>query len=53
MDIALVHYHLGMAYATTGQSAKAADEFKAALAKSPDGALAETIKDELKKTATQ
>ena len=53
MDVALVHYHLGMAYATTGQSARAADEFKAALAKSPDGALAETIKDELKKTATQ
>lgn len=34
---AAVRYHLGMSYVATGQAAKAADQFKAALALEPDG----------------
>jgi tetratricopeptide (TPR) repeat protein len=52
-DVALIHYHLGMAYAAAGQNSKAADEFKAALSKGANGDLGETVKNELKKTATQ
>ena len=52
-DIALVHYHLGMSYLATGQNAKAAEQFKAALAKSPTPELASTIQDGLKKSMTQ
>jgi len=52
-NAALVHYHLGMSYEATGQSAKAAEEFKTALTKSPSNALAETIRAELRKTTTQ
>ena len=52
-DLALVHYHLGMGYLAGGQPAKAADEFKAALAKSPSNELAEEINTGLKKTATE
>lgn len=51
-DVALIHYHLGMAYMASGQNAKAADEFKTALTKSPSSDLAEEIKTALKKTAT-
>jgi tetratricopeptide (TPR) repeat protein len=51
--LALVHYHLGMGYEATGQDAKAAEEFKTALTKSPTSDLTETIKGELKKTAIQ
>jgi cellulose synthase operon protein C len=52
-DVALIHYHLGMAYMASGLNAKAADELKIALSKSPNADLAETIKTALKKTATQ
>lgn len=52
-DAALVHYHLGMSYAATGQNTKAAEQFKAALAKTSNAQLTETIKTELKKTATE
>jgi cellulose synthase operon protein C len=53
-DAPLVRYHLGMAYAATGQHSKATDEFKAALDKSSSNpALTEVIKNELKKSATQ
>jgi cellulose synthase operon protein C len=52
-DLPLVHYHLGMAYAAGGQMAKAAEQFKAALGKAPNNELAEKIKTELKKTATE
>ena len=48
-----IHYHLGMAYAAAGQSAKAADEYKLALTKSPSTELAATITAELKKIQTQ
>src|SRR5712664_125201 len=34
---ATVRYHLGMSYAATGQSAKAAEQFQKALALEPDG----------------
>jgi predicted Zn-dependent protease len=52
-DAALIHYHLGMSYVAVGQTAKAAEQFKAALGKVPTGELAEKIKNELKKTATE
>ena len=35
--LAAVRYHLGMSYAAAGQTAKAAEQFKAALALEPDG----------------
>ncbi|WP_213773870.1 tetratricopeptide repeat protein [Bradyrhizobium sp. dw_78] len=34
---AVVHYHLGMSYAANGDTAKAGEQFKAALALEPDG----------------
>jgi tetratricopeptide (TPR) repeat protein len=50
----LVHYHLGMAYLSTGQSAKAAEQFKLALAQSPaDRGLEEQIRAALAKSGTQ
>jgi len=52
-DVALIHYHLGMSYEATGQNALAAEQFKTALTKSPSDDLAEKLKTELKKTATQ
>ena len=52
-DVALIHYHLGMSYEATGQNAMAAEQFKTALTKSPSDDLAEKLKNELKKTATQ
>ena len=51
-DVALIRYHLGMGYAAVGQNAMAAEQFKAALTKSPSDELAERIKAELRKTAT-
>ena len=36
-NLPAVHYHLGMSYAATGQSDKAADQFKKALDLEPDG----------------
>ena len=36
-NLAAVRYHLGMSYAAAGQTAKAAEQFKAALALEPDG----------------
>ena len=52
-DVALIHYHLGIAYMASGLTGKAADEFKSALTMSPSADLAEEIKTALKKTATQ
>jgi tetratricopeptide (TPR) repeat protein len=52
-NVALIHYHLGMSYAATGQNAKAAEEFKTVLTKAPSADLAEMAKTELKKTSTQ
>jgi tetratricopeptide (TPR) repeat protein len=36
-NLAAVRYHLGMSYAATGQTDKAAEQFKAASALEPDG----------------
>ena len=52
-DVADVHYHLGMSYLAVGQPGKAAEQFKTALTKNPSIELADNIKAELKKTATQ
>ena len=52
-DLAVVHYHLGMAYVAAKQMANAAEQFKMALAKNPSDELATEIKNELKKTATE
>jgi tetratricopeptide (TPR) repeat protein len=48
---ALVHYHLGMSYAATGQMAKALEKFKRALELEPDRALQEKINEAQKKAA--
>jgi len=48
-NLAAVKYHLGMSYAAAGQPAKAAEQFKAALALEPDGTdLKEKIRTALK-----
>lgn len=52
-DAAVVHYHLGMGYAATGQNDKAAEAFKTALSKAKSGSLADTIQAELKKTTSR
>ena len=52
-DLAMVHYHLGMSYVAMGQATKAAEEFKKALTKAPNSELEQTIKAELRTTATQ
>ena len=52
-DLAMVHYHLGMSYVAMGQATKAAEEFKKALTKAPSSELEQTIKAELRTTATQ
>ena len=52
-DLALIHYHLAMAYVAVGQNAKAANEFKIALTKSPTEDVAEEIRNGLKKISTE
>lgn len=52
-QIALVHYHLGMAYVASGQSGKASDEFRLALEQAPDHELAQKIHAALRKIGTQ
>ncbi len=52
-NLPAIHYHLGLGYEAAGQIDKATDEFKMALTKSPSKELAERLKAELKKTATQ
>ena len=52
-DLAMVHYHLGMGYLAMGQANRAAEEFTKALTKAPNSELEETIKAELRTTATQ
>ena len=52
-DQPLVHYHLGMSYAATGQDAKAVGELKTALNDGPSSKLKETIAAELTKLSTQ
>jgi len=48
-NLAAVHYHLGMSYAATGQSDKAAEQFKTALNLEPDGtSLKESIRSAMK-----
>jgi cellulose synthase operon protein C len=48
-NLAAVRYHLGMSYAATGQTAKAAEQLNAALALEPDGTLLkENIRSALK-----
>ena len=48
-DQAVIRYHLGMTYAAVGQSDKAAEQLKAALALEPDGtALKEAIRAAMK-----
>jgi pentatricopeptide repeat protein len=48
-NLAAVKYHLGMSYTAGGQTAKAAEQFKAALALEPDGTdLKEKIRTALK-----
>jgi len=50
---ALVHYHLGMSYLGTGQSAKASDQLKQALSQTSDNDLLARIKAGLKNIVTQ
>jgi predicted Zn-dependent protease len=50
-DRAMVQYHLGVTYSAAGQTAKAAEQFRKALALSPDSALQEKITAAQKKTA--
>jgi tetratricopeptide (TPR) repeat protein len=47
----IVLYHLGMSYIATGQVAKASEQFKKALALTPDSSLQEKIATAQKKTA--
>jgi cellulose synthase operon protein C len=48
-NVAAVHYHLGMSYAAVGQSEKADEQLKAALALEPDGTvLKEAIRAAMK-----
>jgi pentatricopeptide repeat protein len=44
-NLAAVHYHLGMSYAATGQSDKAAEQFQKALALEPEGT---SLKDRIR-----
>jgi tetratricopeptide (TPR) repeat protein len=48
-NVGLVHYHLGMSYVATGQSEKAAEQFKLVLDKAPNQELAEKTRAELSK----
>jgi tetratricopeptide (TPR) repeat protein len=50
---AMVHYHLAMAYLSAGQADKASEQFKLALAQSPDAGLQEKIYAGQKKLSTQ
>jgi tetratricopeptide (TPR) repeat protein len=50
-DRAVAQYHLGVAYSAVGQAAKAAEQFRKALALSPDSSLQEKITAAQKKTA--
>lgn len=52
-DDATIHYHLGMAYVGAGQSEKASEQFKLALAKSPTAELQEKIRAGQKKISAQ
>jgi cellulose synthase operon protein C len=52
-DVALVHYHLGVGYAASGQYARASDQFKLALNMAPSKDLAEMIETEMKKAMAQ
>jgi tetratricopeptide (TPR) repeat protein len=48
-NLAAIHYHLGMSYAATGESEKAAEQLKTALGLEPDGtALKESIRSAMK-----
>jgi cellulose synthase operon protein C len=48
-NLAVVHYHLGMSYAASGQTAQAAEQFKTALNLEPDGTdLKEKIRAAMK-----
>jgi Tfp pilus assembly protein PilF len=47
----VAQYHLGVAYSAVGQAAKAAEQFRKALALSPDSSLQEKITAAQKKTA--
>jgi tetratricopeptide (TPR) repeat protein len=51
--VALVHYHLGMTYIATGQSEKASEQFKSALAAAPDHDVQEKIRAAQSKIGTQ
>jgi tetratricopeptide (TPR) repeat protein len=50
-NTALVQYHLGMSYVGTGQIAKAAEQFKKALALAPDSELQKKIRASQQKAA--
>jgi predicted Zn-dependent protease len=50
-DRALVQYHLGMSYVATGQTAKASEQFKKALALVSDSALQQKIRTAQEKVA--
>jgi cellulose synthase operon protein C len=52
-DLPMVHYHLGMGYVAVGQATRASEVFKKALTKNTNSELEETIKAELRTTATQ
>jgi predicted Zn-dependent protease len=50
-DQAMVQYHLGMSYLASGQTAKASERFKKALALAPDPSLQQKIAEAQKKSA--
>ena len=52
-NLALVHYHLGMSYLAAGDTDKANEQFKIALAQSPDHDLQEKIHAAQTKNGTQ
>jgi Flp pilus assembly protein TadD len=52
-DVGLVHYHLGMAYAGSGQEAMASRELRTALTKRSSAEVVQAIKDALAKIETQ
>jgi tetratricopeptide (TPR) repeat protein len=51
--VAIVHYHLGMAYLASGQPDKASEQFKFALNQSPDHDLQDKLQAAITKTRTQ
>jgi tetratricopeptide (TPR) repeat protein len=52
-NLALVHYHLGMSYLAVGEADKATEQFKLALAQSPNHELEQKIREADAKSSTK